>query len=254
MRRRPNLAILARIVAVVLIVETGMIWVCSRRVWSPLQCHYLAAFFWSSLPVLTPKTVEVRLVWKARRHRKPELASEDDIMASDSGTGMMLSPLARHVGWTRLTLGPLQRVPASILRPALADLAYNGESFQGFLLLPELWGMAVFCFAVVGWIWFRWCCRAVMAELAWYRRSVRWRELMASLLAECAGAAREARRRIAGLHRSAPRRIETPPTAMTTAAAPAEPQRRSAAFALPLFGVFNGTGEGYLWHEKDEID
>ena len=140
MNRRPILAALARLAALAVVVQVGTIWVCSSWFWSPIQRHYLPAYFWSSLPVVAPSTVEVRLIWKTRQHRKPELASDDDAVRSDDGTGMALSQSAIDAGWTGLTEGSPQQVSTAILGRDLADLAFDGESLWDFLLLPELCG------------------------------------------------------------------------------------------------------------------
>jgi hypothetical protein len=32
------------------------------------------------------------------------------------------------------------------------------------------------------------------------------------------------------------------------------PEAKPASFALPLFGVYNGSTGGYLWNEREEIE
>ena len=85
------------------------------------QRHYLPAYFWCSLPVVGPSTVEVRWIWKIGRHRKRQLATDDDVVDSADGIGMTLSQSALDAGWKSLIEGPPQQVPADQLRPDLAD-------------------------------------------------------------------------------------------------------------------------------------
>ena len=99
MNWRPILATFARLAVLAIVVQAGTIWVCSNWFWSPIQRHYLPAYFWSSLPAVSPSMTEVRLIWKTRPHLKPELATEDDAIASDGETGMALSHWARDAGW-----------------------------------------------------------------------------------------------------------------------------------------------------------
>jgi hypothetical protein len=248
------LAVFARLAALAVVVQAGTIWVCSSWFWTPIQRHYLPAYFWSSLPVVAPSIIEVRLTWKTRPHRKPELASEDDAVSSDDGTNMALSQWAIDAGWTGLTEGSPQQVSTAILGRDLADLAFDGESFWGFLLLPELCGMAVFCLVLFGWLCLKWWCWALIAEFAWRRRLSSWREVPPSLFEEFAALAQRVSFGVAALHRSAARRIETQTAAPSTNTARAEPIAKPQSFAFALFGVYNGTDEGYLWSEKGEIE
>ena len=168
MNWRPMLAALAPLAALAIVVQAGTIWVCSRWFWTPIQCHYLPAYIWCSLPIITPATIEVRLIWKTGPHRKPELASEDDALSSDDGSDMALSPWAGDDGWTGLIEGPLQQVATAKLRPGLADLAFDRESLCDFLLLPEACAMAVFLLALFGWFCLRGLCKPLIAEQAWH--------------------------------------------------------------------------------------
>lgn len=121
-------AVLARLAVFAVVVQVGMIWVCSSWFWSPIQRHYLPAYFWSSLSVVAPSAVEVRLIWKTKPHRKPELASDDDAVRSDGETGMALSQWAIDAGWRGLIEGPPQQVATAKLETGLPDLAFDGES------------------------------------------------------------------------------------------------------------------------------
>ena len=82
MNRRQIPVILARLVALAMVVEAGTIWVCANWFWTPLQRHYLSVHIWCSLPIVTPSTAEVRLIWKTSSRRKWELATDDDVVAS----------------------------------------------------------------------------------------------------------------------------------------------------------------------------
>jgi hypothetical protein len=252
---RPILAVFARLVVVAVVVQAGTIWVCACWFWTPMQRHYLPAYLWSSLPVITPDTVEVRLIWKAGLHRKPELAADGDAVSAGNEIGMALSPLARDARWTRLFEGPPEQVSTARLRPVLADLVFDGESPGGFLLLPELCGMAVYGLVVIGWYFFQWWCRAVIAELAWQRRVSTWEELSPMLFAEAVSKLRGVGSGVAALHRSVARRMETRTAAPSTDASPADTPVQRPSFAIPLFGVHGGNNaDAYLWSEQDEIE
>jgi hypothetical protein len=114
--------------------------------------------------------------------------------------------------------------------------------------------MAVFCLVLFGWFCLKWWCRTLIAEFAWRRRLFSWREVLPSLFEECATLAQRFSSGVAALHRSAARRIETQTAAPSTNTDRAEPIAKPQSFAFALFGVYNGTGQGYLWSEKDEIE
>ncbi len=252
---RPILAVFARLTVVAVVVQAGTIWVCARWFWTPMQLHYLPAYFWSCLPVITPDTVEVRLIWKTGRHRKPELAVDDDVVSEGNEIGMTLSPLARDARWTRLSEGPPEQVSTARLRPVLADLVFDGESSRGFLLLPELCGVAVYCLVVIGWYCLQWWCRAVIAELAWQRRVSTWEELSPILFAEGVATLRRVGSGVAALHWSAARRMKTRAAAPSTVTCPADTPVQRRSFAFPLFGVHGGNNaDAYLWSEQEEIE
>jgi hypothetical protein len=251
---KPILAVLARLAALAVVVQAGTIWVCSSWFWSPIQRHYLPAYFWSSLPVIAPSSIEVRLIRKTRPHRKPELASDDDAVVSEDGTGMELSQWAIDAGWTGLTEGSPQEVSAAILERDLADLAFDGESLWGLLLFPEFSVMAVFCLTLFGWLSLKWLLRALIAEFAWRRGLFSWREVPPRLFEECATLAQRVSSGVAALHRSAARCIATQTATPRTNMDRAEPIAKPQSFAFALFGVYNGTGEGYLCSEMDEIE
>lgn len=254
MNRSPILATLARLVALAVVVQAGTIWICSSWFWSPIQRHYLPAYFWSSLPVVAPSTVEVRLIWKTKPHRKPELASDDDAVLSDDRTSMALSQWARDAGWTGLVEGPPQQVATAILGRDLADLAFDGESLWDFLLWPEACGVAVICFTLFGWFCLKGLCLALIAEIAWRRRVSTWQDISSMFFEECTTLAQRVSHGVASLHRRAMRRIETHTAASSTNTDRADPIVKPQSFAFALFGVYNGTGESYLWRERDEIE
>jgi hypothetical protein len=250
----PILATLGRLAALAVIVQTGTIWVCARWFWTPIQRHYLPAYLRSSLPVIAPSIVEARLIWKTKPNRKPELATEDDAVLAESTTGMELSPWARGAGWTGLIEGPPRQLPSAKLASGLADLAFEGESLEDFLFLPEVCAMTVFCLALFGSFCLKAFFRGLVAELAWRRRSLSWKELAANLFEECAELARKLSSRLAGMHRTATRRIETHPAATIAKMTLAKHATRPASFAFPLFGIHSECRGGYLWTERDEIE
>jgi len=193
------------------------------------------------------------LIWKTARHRKPELATDDDAVDSPGGIGMAPSQSARDAGWKALTQGPPREVPAEVLRPDLAGLVFEGQSLWDLLLVPELSALAVLLAALCAWFLFIGFLRALIGEQAWRRRLSSRKELPLSLFKDCEVLAQRVCVGLAALHRSAVQRIRKHRTSPRPHIAVAEPSRRPVSFALPLFGVCNGTGEGYLWNEKGEI-
>lgn len=254
MNWRPILTTLTRLAALMILVQGGTIWVCARWFWTPIQRHYLPAYLWSSLPVVAPSTVEVRLIWKIRPHQKIELATEEDAVSSEDGTGIALSPWARHAGWTGLIEGLPQQIPSAKLASGLADLAFDGESLGDFLFLPEVCAMAVLSLTLFGWFCLKAFFCGLIAELAWRRRSFTWKELLAGLFAECAELAQRLYSRLLDMHRITTRRIESHPAATTANTTVAEPLAKVASFAFPLFGTHSQDGGTYLWSERDEIE
>ncbi|MGB9147983.1 MAG: hypothetical protein WCC14_19330 [Acidobacteriaceae bacterium] len=254
MNGRRILLVFARLLAFAAIAEGLTIWVFWRSTWTPIERHYLPAYIWCSLPVVTPETVEVRLIWKTARHRKPQLATDDDAVDSPDGTGMALSQSAMDAGWKTLSEGPPRQLPAELLGPDLASLAFEGQSLWDLLLLPELSAMVALCVALCTWFLLIGFFRALIAERAWRRRLSAFEEPSPSLFKECVTLARRVRSGVAVLHQSAARRIATHSAAPSTNVALVEPAAKPAPFAFSLFGVHNGTGDGYLWSEKDEIE
>ena len=253
MNWRPILTHLAWLVTLAIVVEGGTIWVCSHWFWTPFQRHYLAAYIWCSLPVITPASAEVRFIWKTGRHRKPELATEDDV-DSQGGTGLKLSQSALDAGWRGLTEEPPREVPAAILKRGLSDLAFEGESLWCFLLLPEACGLVAFGY---GLYWFVWLANRFAdwaVERSFERHRSWWEEPSWSPLDWCAETAQTLCSCVVVLHRRAQYCIERPRAETNRSFASIESEARPPSFAIPLFGVYNGTGEGYLWCEKNEID
>ena len=253
MNWRPILTHVAWLVALAVAVEAGAIWVCSRWFWTPIQRHYLSAYIWCSLSVITPASVEVRFVWKTGRHRKRELATEGDV-DSQGGTGLKLSQLALDAGWKGLEEGPPQEVPAAILQRGLSDLAFEDESLWRFLLLPDVCGFVTFGFGLYGFV------RLADRFAGWaVERSLRhdrswWEESSWSPLDWCTDTAQKLCSLVVALHRRAERCIATRRAAPNSNSAQSEPPAISPSFAIPIFGVYNGTGNGYVWSEKDEIE
>jgi len=254
MNLRRILLILARLLAFAAVAEAMAIWVFWRTSWTPIERHYLPAYVWCSIPVVTPETVEVRLIWKTARHRKPQLATDDDVVDSPSGAGMALSQSGMDAGWKALTEGPPREIPAEVLRPDLASLAFEDQSLWDLFLVPELSALEVLLVALCGWFLFIGFLRTVIGEYAWRRRLSSRQELLPSLVKDCAAQAQRVGSGVAALHRSAVHRIQTHRTAPRPQVPVAEPSVRPVSFPIPLFGVPNGTGQGYLWSERDEID
>lgn len=255
MNRRVVLVILARLAVLAMAVEVGTIWVCTNWFWTPLQRHYLSAYIWCSLPAVAPATVEVRLIWKTGPHRKRELASDDDAVASDGAYGMAISQSALDTGWKELSEGPPQQVSVARFRPALTDLVFDGEDLWEFLFFPEVSALVVFCVSLCGWFFLRGLIRELISEFAWRRRLAAANEPAPGFFEQCAEWPRRVGFRLASLHRPAPRcmALQSAVSAVTTNRD--ESPVRSASFALPLFGVCDGTGKGgYRWSQKHEIE
>jgi hypothetical protein len=255
MNRRQILVILARLAALAMVVEVGTIWVCASCFWTPLQRHYLPTYIWCSLSAVAPATVEARLIWKIGPHRKWELASDDDAVASDDAIGMAISPSALDAGWKELSEGPPLQVSVARFRPALTDLVFDGEDLWEFLLLPEMSGLVVFCLALCGWFFVRGVIQALIAELAWKRRLAAENGPAPGLFEQCAEWLRKVGSRLASLHGAASHCIALQSTVPVVTTDRTESPVRPASFALPLFGVYDGTGKGgYLWSQKHEIE
>lgn len=254
MNWRPILVHFAWLVGLAMAVASGTTWVCSRWFWTPIQRHYLTAYIWCSLPVITPATAETRIIWKTGLHRRRALATDDDVVDSEGRAGMKLSQSALDAGWRALAEGPPQQFLTATLRRDLPDLAFDGESLWNFLLLPEACGVVVFCYGLYG------CLRLGdrlldwAADLAWRHRRLPWEESSLGPFDWYSEMARELQSRLGKLCRSAKQRIEVHRAAATANVAQTEPPAKPQSFPFPLFGVCNGMGEGYLWSEKDEID
>lgn len=254
MNWRPILVHFAWLAALAIVVEGGTIWVCSNWFWTPIQRHYLPAYIWCSLPVITPATVEVNWIWKIGRHGKHELATDDDADASGDESGVALSQSSEELGWKRLVEGPPQQVPTELLRPGLAGLAFGGQDLWSFLLLPETCGLVVFCYGLYG------CIRLANRLMEWAadldgkRQRPRWIEPSSSLFDSGFAMAQEIHSRVSKMYRSAARFTKAHRALTTVSVAKKEPPTRPASFPLPLFGVHSATGDGYLWSDEDEIE
>ncbi len=244
---------LAWLVALALIVEAGTIWVCSCWFWAPIQRHYLSAYIWCSLPVITPASTEVRFIWKIGRHRKRELATEDDVDSAD-GTDSKLSQSAIDAGWTRLSEEPPREVPAAILRRGLAELAFEGESLWSFLLLPDACGLVAFGYGLYGFVRVANRFADWAVERSFERHRSWWEEPSWNPLDWCAETVQKLCSCVVSLHRRARKRIETLRAATNPNISQPEPPVRPPSFAIPIFGVYNETGDGCLWSEKDDIE
>ena len=254
MNWRPILVHLSWLAALATVVEAGTIWVCSLWFWTPIQRHYLPAYIWSSLPVITPATAEAHLIWKTGPHRKRELATDEDVVDAGGGTAMKLSPLAIEAGWKGLAEGPPQQFWTATLRQDLPDLAFDGEGLWSFLLLPEMCGLVVFCYGFYGCIRLGSRLMDWAADLTWKHQRSPWDESSPSLFDGCAEIAQTVCSCIVSLHRRAKHCIETRQVPMTANITQTEPSIKPQSFAFPLFGVYSGAGKGYLWTERDAIE
>ncbi|HEX4065368.1 MAG TPA: hypothetical protein VHZ09_05040 [Acidobacteriaceae bacterium] len=254
MNWKPILVHFAWLATLVIVVEAGTIWVCSTWFWTPIQRRYMPAYIWCSLPVITPAIVEVNWIWKIGRHGKRELATDDDADASGDGSGVALSQSSREAGWKRLLKGPPEQVPAELLRPGLADLAFDGQGLWSFLLLPETCGLVVLCYGLYG------CIRLANRLMEWAadldgkRQRPRWVEPSPNLFDSSFAMAQEMQFRLSKMYRSAERLIKAHRAVTTVSVAKREPPTMPASFPLPLFGVHSATGDGYLWTDADEIE
>jgi hypothetical protein len=252
MKWRPILVTVARLAVLAMVVEIGTIGVCWHWFWTPIERHYLPAYVWCSLPVITPASAEVRFVWKTGPHRKPQLASDDDADDSEDGTGMALSQSARDAGWKKLLVSPAQKVPTAKLGPALADFAYAGESLWRFLLLPEECGLVMLCYGIYGSLWLLSWLLEWAADRSWKQSP--WAAASPSLLEGCAKAAQRLFFGIATLHKRAQHCIEPRRNVTNSKIAPSEPAATPPSFAISIFGVHNGTNQRFLWTEQNEIE
>jgi hypothetical protein len=253
MNSRRILLILVRLLAFAAVAEALTIWVFWRSGWTPIERHYLPVYFASSIPLVGPSTVEVQLIWKVGRHRKRQLATDDDVVDSADGIGIALSQSAVDAGWKKLVKGPRKEVSADELRPYLSNLAFGGQSLWELLLFPELSALAALCVALGVWFVAIGFLRALVADYAWRRRVYSRQELLSALSKDCAAFAQRAGSELAALYRSRARHIETRPVAASTKIVQIQPSVRPVSFAFPLFGVCNGAGKGFLWRDKDEI-
>jgi len=253
MNWRPILTHVAWLLALAVVVEGGTIWVCSHWFWTPIQRHYLAAYIWCSLPVITPASTEVRFIWKTGPHRKRELATEDDV-DSQGETDLKLSQLALDAGWRGLTEEPPREVPAAILKRGLSDLAFEGESLWSFLLLPEACGLVAFGYGLYGFVRLANRLADWAIKRCFERHRSWWEEPSWSLLDWCAETMQKLCSCVVALHRRARHCIEQHRAETNHSIASSEPEASPPSFAIPIFGVYSGTGEGYLWSEKDEIE
>jgi hypothetical protein len=254
MNRRRILLIVVRLLAFAAIAEGVTIWEFWRSSWTPIERHYLPAYIWCSLPIASPSTVEVPWIWKIGRHQKRQLATEDDAVDSADGTGMALSQSALDAGWKTLIEAPPQQVSTEQLKPELARLAFEDQSFWDLLLLPEWSAIVVLCVALGTWFLLIRFLHALIGEYAWRRRLSSRQELLPRLSKDCAVLARRVRSGLEPLYQSAERRMEMQRAAASTNIDQSRPPTRPASFPFPVFGVCNGTGERYLWSERDEID
>lgn len=254
MNSKRILLILVRLAAFAAMAEALAIWAFWHSPWTPIERHYLPAYFASSLPLVGPSTVEIQWIWKMGRHRKRQLATDDDALDSADGTGMALSPSALDAGWKTLVEGPRQQVPADQLRSYVASLAFEGQSLWELLLFPELSALSALCASLFVWFLAVGFLRALIADYAWRRRVHSRQGLLSTLSKDRAALAQRVCSGLAALYRSRARHIKTHPVATSTTVLQIQRPAGPASFAFPLFGVCNGAGKRLLWSDKDEID
>ncbi|MGB6131721.1 MAG: hypothetical protein WBG54_08075 [Acidobacteriaceae bacterium] len=254
MNRRRILFILVRLLAFAAVTEALAIRAFWRSQWTPVERHYLPAYCASSIPFFGPSSVDVQWIWKVGRHRKRQLATDDDVVDSADGTGMALSQSAVDAAWKTLMEGPPERISADQVRPYLASLAFEGQSLWELLLFPELSALATLCASLFVWFLVVGFLRALVADYAWRRRVHSWQELVSTLSQDCTAVAQRVCSGLTALHQSRARHIETHPPAICAKVLQVQPPARPASFAFPLFGVCNGTGKGFLWSDRHEID
>jgi hypothetical protein len=260
MNWRPILVHLAWLTALAIAVEASAIGVCSQWFWTPLQRHYLPAFFWCSVPLIAPETVEVRWIWKTGRQGKHELATDDDTVTSEDGNGMALSQPSKDAGWKRLIEGMPQQVSSELLRAGLAGLAFDDEGLWGFLLLPEACGLVVLCYGLYGSV--RLANRLIdwavdfnskRQRSPWEASLSNWAASLSELLDGFSAMVEELHSWLSKTLRSVARKLRAYRACAIKSIVQIEPSARQQSFPLPLFGVYSATGKGYLWSEKDEI-
>lgn len=167
---------------------------------------------------------------------------------------MQLSQSAIEAGWKALIEGPPQQIPIKILRrvwpvwPSMARVFGNSSYCRNCMRWRCYSLRSMYGFLAIGFV------RALITEYAWQRRLSSRQQLLSSLFRDSRVLARRACAGFAAQHRSATRRMETRRTSPNMIAATAQPPTRCVSFALPLFGVHNRTGEGYLWSDSDEIE
>lgn len=255
MNWRPILVHVAWLAALAVVIEAGTIWVCSRWFWTPIQRHYLPAYIWSSLPVITPATAEARIIWKTGPHRKRELATDEDVVDSGGDTGgMKLSQSAIEAGWKGLSEGVPQQFWTSTLRQDLPDLAFDGEGLWSFLLLPEACGLVVFCYGIYGCIRLGNQLMDWAVELTWKRQRSPWEGSVQSIFDRSSAMVQGLRPPLAKLYRIATQGAKAHRLVATTNVAQTKTPARPQSFPFPLFGVYSTTTEGYLWSERDKTE
>jgi hypothetical protein len=253
---KPMLVYFARLAVLASLVEAGTLWLSARMLLTPIQRHYMAAYVHCSLPAIaSPSGVEVRWIWKTGPRGTRELASEHDAVSApqdeNGALAMVLSDSAFEAGWTRLQEGPAEQLPAARLKPALADLAFDGKSIWMLALLPAAIGILLFVYSLSGLEWLA----DRLPEMPWQGARYPWEPPTPSFSEKCAARVQMLRSHVARLHRAVLRCTAMQPAEPAAEIALTEPPARPASFACPVFGVHNGKDKsGYLWNEKDEIE
>jgi len=239
-----------------MLVLGGTLWLWSRLVWTPVQRYYLGAYLWCSLPGSDPaSSIEIRWLYKTAANAKPELALEDDAVASPlnahSQIPMDLSPAVQQAGWTGLMQGPVERLQIARLKPLLEEQFFDGRNLWLMVLLPLLFGFVLLCFLLYGLSWLAdW-----IEDAPWRAPRFPWQEPSPPLLQKWITKVGKARSRFSGLamhwrRKTAPKETETAPTAASV-----ETPKKAPQPAYPLFGASDGVRKrAFLWTEKDEIE
>ena len=250
MNRRRVLLVIAQVLAFATVAEALTIRIFWLATWTPFERHYLAAYIWCSLPAVSPGTVEVRWIWETGRHRKQQLATDDDAIGSDDGTSMVLSQSARDAGWKALIEGPPEQVPTDLLRPDLAHLAFEDQSLWNLFLFPELSALAALCVALCVWFLGIGFLRALIAEYGWRRRVYSRQELLSTVCKDCTALAQTVCSGLAALYPSRARHIEPHLAAASTKVLQIQPRAPACILRASALRSLQRNREGVCLERK----
>jgi len=166
---------------------------------------------------------------------------------------MALSQPSKDAGWKSLIEGTPQQVPAELLRPGLAGLAFDGEGLWSFLLLPEACGLVVLCYGLYGSVRLANRLMDWAVDFDWKRPRSPWVASSLELLDGCSAMVEELHSWLSKVYRSAARNIRAHRAPTMENIVKTEPPARPQSFPFPLFGVYSASGKGHLWSDKDGI-